>query len=115
MNDDETFQQTARQALNEADSHLDGATRSRLRQARAVAVERASRPRSRLHFVPAFAYATIAALAIGVAFTYLPERNNDAGETMTALTDLDLVLSEEGLELDEDLEFFQWLEPNHAG
>jgi hypothetical protein len=45
----------------------------------------------------------------------MPARNHDTGETMTALTDLDLVLSEEGLELDEDLEFFQWLEPNHAG
>lgn len=115
MNDDETFQHAARQALNEADTHLDGATLSRLRQARAVAVERAGRARSPLRFVPALAYATLAALAIGVAFTFMPARNIDTGETMTALTDLDLVLSEEGLELDEDLEFFQWLEPNHAG
>ena len=114
MNEDQNrrereFSERARQLFRESVDGLDGETRSRLRQARAGAVDAAGRRRLGLapgRLVPAGAVAA-SVLAIAV-FWALPEPAAPPVET-AVLDDLDLLLEGEELELFEDLEFYAWL------
>lgn len=89
---------------------LDGATRSRLAQARARALESA---RQRRPFVPGRwwlpAGAVAAAVLAAVLVLEAPQAPAPAVE-LTALGDLDILLGDEDLELLEELEFYAWLE-----
>ncbi len=91
---------------------LDGATRSRLAQARAAAVE-ALAPRPSQRWLPTGG-PRIAALGLAaglaVAIVWMPERASVPTESLTAFDDLDLLLEEEELELFEELEFYAWLD-----
>ena len=89
---------------------LDGQTRSRLSQARAAAVEAAGRKQgswlSPSYLLPAGGVAA-AVLAVAV-FWNGPEAPVTTVES-AALTDLDILLEGEALDLYEELEFYAWL------
>jgi len=116
MNNEHEFEKRAGELLRNRVDDIDGATRSRLAQARAAAVQAASRPaRNWLDFrylAPAGAMAAAALLTvlfIGNGNTPLP-----VNETTTAalydLGDMDLLADDDGFELaqETDLEFIEW-------
>jgi hypothetical protein len=104
------LEERSRQLFTESLAGLDGQTRSRLRQARAKALAAAARPRSRwldpVRLAPA-GVAAAALLAVAV-FWSGPEPAVVPVET-AVLTDLDILLDGEELDLFEELEFYAWL------
>ncbi len=106
MIDDESLQQRAREALDARAEALDGATRSRLRQARAQALARARRPVAtapRLRWAVALA----AVLLLAVAVVWQQQASRLAPE---AVEDLEVLASSDDLELYQDLDFYLWLD-----
>jgi hypothetical protein len=112
MNDNTTeFEKRTRQALVTSADNLDGATRSRLTQARHAALSR-TEPRSWLAW-PQLAPAGAMAMAVLALFLYVRQTNlqrdvnQDAGST---LSDIDLLADVDAYELSQegDLEFVEW-------
>jgi hypothetical protein len=98
--------QRARELFADSVAGLDGRTRSRLARSRADAVEAAVRGRSWFtpwQLVPAGGVAA-AVLAIAIFWS-----NPQVPVAPTALTDLDILLEGEELQLLEELEFYAWL------
>ena len=104
------FERRAKRAFDDSVAALDGATRSRLTQARYRALGEQARERDRrwlATLVPAGAVAATAVLAWLVVWQ--PPPTEVVQEA--ALGDLEILLGEEDLEmLDEELEFYGWLE-----
>ena len=103
------FERRTKRLLDESVSGLDAATRSGLTQARHRALEeRSARGRGWARWlVPA---GTVAATALVAWLVLQPLPANDALQT-AQLTDLEILLGEEDLEmLDEEIEFYGWLE-----
>ena len=115
---DNDFERRTKLAFDDSVAALDAATRSRLTQARYRALEerKASREGAwRLSLVP---IGTLAATALVVWLTVWQPPPVDEAVQSTALGDLEILLGEEDLEmLDEELEFYGWLEeqPEFAG
>lgn len=120
-NEDERFVQTAQELLRDSAEHLDGATLSRLNQARQKALTELSRDnkQNKSRWVPAGAVAATAVLA---AILWTGQMTPPTGSTIEdhgvaaeempfdVATDVELLLAEESLEMIEDLEFFAWLD-----
>jgi hypothetical protein len=110
-NDDENdireFERRTKRLFDDSVAGLDAATRSRLTQARHRALEqRWSAHGWRWSLVPA---GTVAATALVVWFTVW-QAPSDPVQT-ASLGDLEILLGEEDIEmLDEELEFYGWLE-----
>ena len=87
----------------------DGATRSRLNQARQRAMAQLE-PRSAwsTRWLPAGAAAAATALVIALLLARGPESGSEFGPTMA--TDLEILLETDDLELVEELEFYAWLD-----
>ncbi len=110
-NDD--FERRTKRTFDDSLAALDAATRSRLKQARHRALEEHESNRAagwgwRWSLVPA---GTLAATAL-VAWFIVGQRPPVSDNVRAApLADLEILLSEEDLEmLDEELEFYGWLE-----
>lgn len=103
----------AKQAFDDSVSSLDAQTRSRLAQARAHALEQARRrpwwPARGL--VPG---AIAAAAALAVWMLWQDPMTQPAGLEIAALQDLEILLSEEELEMLEELDFYTWLDEELA-
>lgn len=114
------FEQSTKRAFDDSVAALDAATRSRLTQARYRALEERKSARRRgweWSLVPA---GTLAAVALVAWLTVwqAPPATEDAGLQAASLSDLELLLAEEDLEmLGEELDFYGWLEeqPEFAG
>jgi hypothetical protein len=111
MSDDigSDFERRAKRAFDDSVAALDAATRSKLTQARYRALEQQGSARGRgfrSSLLPAGAVAATALVA------WLVMWQQPAPEVReTQLADLEILLSEEDLEmLDEELEFYGWLE-----
>ena len=105
------FERKTKRVFDESVAGLDAATRSRLTQARYRALEeRKPTTRSRgwgFTLVPA---GTLAATALLALFLVVQRPGDDALQG-TSVDDLEILLAEEDLEmLDEDLDFYGWLE-----
>jgi hypothetical protein len=110
--DDDPLIGRIRSALDEGAANLDGATRSRLAQARARALE----PRHshwRL-WLPAGGAVFASVLA---AVLWLGQPAPLPGNGFNGVADLELLTSNDGLELYQELDFYRWLEEEdvHAG
>lgn len=104
------FERRAKRAFDASVAALDAATRSRLTQARHRALAQRSPVRGgwRWSLVPAGA---LAATALVVWFTVWQRPPASDAVQSAALGDLEILLGEEDLEmLDEELEFYGWLE-----
>lgn len=118
MNDEEKFLRDAKAALDAGADGLDGATLSRLRRARAAAVQRATRPPAfGMRLLPAAALASVAAISVAIWFALRPPEEASAPNGLVAaMDDIELIAGEEGPELYDDLDFYRWLAgANHAG
>lgn len=101
------FELRSRALLDAGTDRLDGATRSRLTQARHAALAQldpAATRRSRLIWVPA---AGAAAVALAVLITRDPSVPADA--PALRLEDLEIVAQQDDLELLEEMEFYAWI------
>ncbi len=105
------FERRAKRAFDDSVAVLDAPTRSRLTQARYRALEERAPRRDRgwrSALVPAGAIAA-AALVAWLVVWQSPPPSEDVHAA--ALGDLEILLGEEDLEmLDEELEFYGWLE-----
>jgi hypothetical protein len=112
------FERRTKRAFDDSVGGLDAATRSQLTQARHRALEARQSARDggwRWALVPA---GTVAAIALVVWFTVWQQPTTTDALQSAALGDLEILLSDEDLEmLDEELEFYGWLEdqPEFAG
>lgn len=110
------FELDARRTFQASVDRLDGATRSRLNQARQRAVAHAGRPTFRFPrlWLPAGAFATAAAVAVAV-FLVLPVAPHHDLDS-TAVEEVDLLSANEGLGLyAEEPEFYEWAGAGEAG
>ena len=105
------LERRAKHVFDESVAALDAATRSRLTQARHRALEELSSGRDR-GWRPSFVPAGAAAATALVAWLIVWQTPVDPVAVQTApLGDLEILLGEEDLEmLDEDIEFYGWLE-----
>jgi len=103
---DEQLAQQAKQSFDESVDRLDGATLSRLNRGRQAALSGADRRDAAwVRWMPATGVAAAVLLAV---FTLRGPADMDV---ITApSTDLDILLSEESIEMLEDLEFYSWLD-----
>ena len=105
------FERRAKRVFDDSVAALDAATRSKLTQARYRALEQQESARDwswRSSLVPAGTVAATALVAFLAMWQPLPQ--NDAVQK-APLGDLEILLGEEDLEmLDEELEFYGWLE-----
>jgi hypothetical protein len=105
------FERRTKRVFDDSVAALDAATRSRLTQARYRALEERTSVRNRRwgsSLLPAGAVAATALVAWLVVWQSPPASDAVQG---TPLADLEILLGEEDLEmLDEELEFYGWLE-----
>jgi hypothetical protein len=104
------FERRTKRVFDDSVAALDAATRSRLTQARYRALEErpAVRDRGWRWLVPAGA---IAATALVAWFTVWQAPIGNVAVETASLNDLEILLGEEDIEmLDEELEFYGWLE-----
>ena len=110
-NDISEFERRTKRLFDDSVAGLDAATRSRLTQARYRALEErhiGARRGWRWSLVPA---GTLAATALVAWFTVWQPRPDSDAVQQAALGDLEILLGEEDIEmLDEELEFYGWLE-----
>ncbi len=103
---DEEFSRQAREAFDASVDKLDGATLSKLNQGRHAALAELDRPvRQWTRWVPATGVA--AAVAVAVMVMQSPAPVNDLP---TAVTDMEILLGEDSIEMLEDLEFYSWID-----
>jgi hypothetical protein len=105
------FERRTKRLFDDGATSLDAATRSRLTRARNRALEELapSKARFRWSLVPAGGVAVAAVLAV-LLFVH-PRVPSDTALQASSLADLELLLGDEDLQmLDEDIEFYGWLE-----
>ena len=114
MSDDKEiadFERRTKRVFDDSVAAVDAATRSRLTQARYRALEERASPRDRgwrSALVPA---GTVAATALVAWLVVWQSPPTSVAVQGTPLADLEILLGEEDLEmLDEELEFYGWLE-----
>ncbi len=104
------FERRTKRVFDDSVAALDAATRSRLTQARHRALEHRTAVRDRGWRWSLIPVGTLAAAALIAWFTIgqVPVRDTVQSES---LADLEILLGEEDIEmLDEELEFYGWLE-----
>lgn len=110
--DTSAFERHAKRAFDDSVAGIDAATRSRLTQARHRALAELTGRRGvswRSSLVPAGVLAATALVAWLTVWQAPP--TTDSSLQATSLGDLEILLGEEELEmLDEELEFYGWLE-----
>ena len=109
---DRDFEERAKLLFDESVAALDGETRSKLTQARYRALEELKPRRQPLlsrALVPVGAAAVVATLTV-MLWQGQISPVDDANFDVAAVTDLEILLSEEELDMIEELEFYAWLE-----
>jgi hypothetical protein len=108
----ESFEARSREAFQGSVEGLEARTRSRLTRARHLALQAAEKSTGRSRRVRVWAPACAIVLAVAL-WTYAPNRAlmPAPAEHQTALDDLDIVASNEELDLfDDDVDFYRWLD-----
>lgn len=106
MNDvNEQIAQQAKEAFDRSVDSLDAATLSKLNRGRQAALKHAASPNNAwLRWMPATGVAAAALLAV-----MMLRGPADIGVMHEPAVDLEILLSEESIEMLEDLEFYSWL------
>jgi len=102
------FSEKAKTLFDESVDNLDGETRSRLNRGRHAALAQIDNGRTAwIQWAPAGGVAAAAVLAV-VLWTGNPAVDELASPAMA--TDIEILLTEDSLEMLEDLEFYSWIE-----
>jgi hypothetical protein len=103
---DEELAKRAKEVFDRSVDGLDAATLSRLNRGRQAALAKGANPvREWLRWMPATG---VAAAALLVMLTF--QGPGDVDVISAPATDLEILLSEESIEMLEDLEFYSWLD-----
>ena len=103
---DDQLTKRAKRAFDQSVDELDAATLSRLNRSRHAALAEASRPGLKwMRWVPVTG---VAAAVLLLMFTIRGPGELDP--IVAPATDLEILLSEENIEMLEDLEFYSWLD-----
>lgn len=105
---EDAFAEKAKQRFDESVQRLDGATQSRLNQSRHAALAELSGGRPVwMQWAPATGVAAAAVLAV-VIWTGTPGTDDLADPAVA--NDMEILLTEDSLEMLEDLEFYSWID-----
>jgi hypothetical protein len=103
---EEQLAQQAKAAFDASVDRLDGATLSRLNRARHAALAEAVRPNHAwMSWMPATGVAAAALIAV-----FALRGPGDIEVISAPATDLEILFSEESIEMLEDLEFYSWMD-----
>ncbi len=103
---DEDFGRQAKEAFDASVDRLDAATLSKLNRGRQAALAELDRPvRQWSRWVPATGVAAAVAVAVVVMQSPTP-----VNQLPTAVTDMEILLGEDSIEMLEDLEFYSWID-----
>ncbi len=106
------FEEGTKLGFEQSVAALDGQTRSKLTQARYRALQELSArpsPAWSRSWLPAGAVTAVALMSL-MLWQGRMEPLNDGGFDVAAVTDLEILLGEEELDMIEELEFYAWLE-----
>ncbi len=109
---DRDFEERTKLLFEQSVAALDGQTRSKLTQARYRALEELAGKRQAIwsrSWLPAGAVAAVALLSL-MLWQGQMAPVADGGFDVAAVTDLEILLGEEELDMIEELEFYAWLE-----
>lgn len=105
---EDAFAKKAKQQFDESVNRLDGEAQSRLTRARHAALaELGNSQPGWTQWAPAVGVAAAAVLAV-VLWTGNPVEDDIAGPAVAA--DMEILLTEDSLEMLEDLEFYSWID-----
>ncbi len=112
---DERWLERARALLDDSADNLDAATLSRLNRARQAALAARRKGPGRWAWGAAFAGAAAAVFAVAIALHRqgLPPASTPAASLQPA--DIDVLTSDDDLDLADNLDFYAWLEKQPAG
>lgn len=108
MNKPENIEKKAKSLLDESLSELPPAITRRLQQARYAALEKA-KPRSIWSFYPQAITAMFAVSIISASLFFGLNEDKLINTELAMESDIEMLTSNESLDLMEDLEFMQWL------
>lgn len=109
--DDEKLEANAKAAFDESVESLDAATLSKLNQGRQAALAELSRSASSrqwLRWVPATGVATAALVTVMVIQS--PSTVDGPTDVDPGITDFEILMGDDSLEMIEELEFYSWIE-----
>jgi hypothetical protein len=109
---DREFEERTKRLFEESVAALDGETRSKLTRARYRALEELEsrrQPAWTRSLLPAGAVAAVAMLTV-VLWHGRVQPVDEASFDVVAVTDIEILLGEEELDMIEELEFYAWLE-----
>jgi len=109
---DRDFEERTKLLFDESVAALDGETRSKLTQARYRALEELASGRPSVwgrSWLPAGAAAAVAVLSLMLWQGQVGPIDDEAFD-VAAVTDLEILLGEEELDMIEELEFYAWLD-----
>jgi len=105
---DNKFEKMAKAAFDSSVEKLDAATLSRLNRGRQEALQELESPRHRWsRWMPATGVA--AAVLVAIVMLQSPVNIDDA-VSPTNLTDIEILLGEDSIEMLEELEFYSWID-----
>jgi len=103
---DEEFGRQAKEAFDSSVDLLDAAALSKLNQGRHAALGELDKPmRQWSRWMPATGVAAAVAVAVMVMQSPAP-----VNELPSAVTDMEILLGEDSIEMLEDLEFYSWID-----
>ena len=116
--DDRLAEQAAKMLRESADG-LDAATLSRLNRARQAALAEWDRTTASSSWFPerwhsSVAVATVAFVAIGIGTLRGPLWVPESIANHEQVSDVDVLLADENLEMLDDLDFYDWMEPEES-
>lgn len=104
----DTFEKRMKQTFDESVDRLDAATLSKLNRGRHTALAELERPRRQWSiWMPATGAA--AAVLVAVLVLQSPGVIDDV-DGVTSVTDMEILLGEDSIEMLEDLEFYSWID-----
>lgn len=105
---EDAFAENAKSRFDESVARIDGATQSKLNQARHRALAELAAPRPAwVRWVPA---AGVAATAVVAVVIWSGGTGVDDLAAPDAAADMEILLTEDSLEMLEDLEFYSWID-----
>ena len=104
----DTFETRIKETFDESVDTLDGATLSKLNQGRHAALAQLHQPaRQWSRWMPATG--AVAAILVAVVVLQTPGTIDDVAAVST-VTDMEILLGEESIEMLEELEFYSWID-----
>ena len=102
------FEEDLKETFDESVDALDAATLSRLNRSRHAALAELQKPRHQWsRWMPATG--AVAAILVAVVVLQSPVGVDDSAD-ITSVTDMEILLGEDSIEMLEELEFYSWLD-----